>query len=210
MGSLIAATVLVVGMLCVMAARVAGPFGQDVRGKVLAEHRLDVRERLRLHRRSIYALGFVLLAGAVTGAIPRGLELVGIVGAFAVVLSLPAAYRLTDQGIGFNRVVFRTWAGFVGTDDRRDGLRLSGRPGQGDFAVVCLKPETRERIRRTADAQIGQAVVTGAAPWLAADAPAAQAGKTRAGGTARGATTTTGRGKYVSSRARHQAMSVGS
>ena len=153
-GTVLAPAVLVMSMLCIMAARVAGPFGQHAAGAVLAEYRLGPRERLLLHRRSLYALGIVLLAGAATGVIPRGIEVVGIAGAFAVVLGLPAAYRLTEDGIGFNAVVFRAWSDFVTLEERRAGLRLVGRPGAGDFSVVCLAGERRDGLRRVAGARL--------------------------------------------------------
>jgi hypothetical protein len=135
-------------MLCIMAARVAVPFGQRVSGRVLLEHRLSARERLLLHRHSLYALGFVLLLGAVSGAIPRGLELAGVLGALAITLGLPAVYRFTDRGVGLNGVVFRTWEEFTGVDDIRYGLRLDGRAGVNRFTVICLPGSARDRLRR--------------------------------------------------------------
>ena len=151
LGTLLPVAVLVGTMLCIMAARVAAPFGQAASGKTVVEHRLDVRERALLHRRSLYALGLVLLGGALTGLMPRGVELVGVAGAIAIVCGLPAVYRVTEEGIAFNTVVFRRWSELTGVEERRDGLQLVGAPGQGSFSVLCLRPETRDRFRRVAD-----------------------------------------------------------
>ncbi|HEU5315353.1 MAG TPA: hypothetical protein VFX49_04545 [Chloroflexota bacterium] len=139
---------LIGGMLCIMAARVAGPFGQDAPGSVLAEHKLGFRERLLLHRHSLYALSVVLLLGALTGAVSRTAELIGIAGAFAVVVGMPAVYRLTERGLALNRVVFRAWNEFDGVEETRTGVRLGGKAGMGAFAVICLTGAPRQTLRR--------------------------------------------------------------
>lgn len=144
----LAAYLLVGAMLSVMAARVAGPFGQRPSGRVLAEHRLSVRERLLLHRTSMYAIGAVLLAGALTGSVPRVAELIGILGALGIVLRLRATYVFTDEGVGLNAVVFRRWSEFAGVDETRGALRLRGRPTMGDFSVVSLPGAARQRVLR--------------------------------------------------------------
>ncbi len=150
--SLLAAAVLVAAMLSIMAARVAGPLGRHTPGVPIIEYRLSARERVLLHRHSLYALGLVLLVGAVTGVIPRGLELVGVLGAFAIVLGLPAVYRLTDAGIAFNRVVFRPWPDFIDLKEGRDGLRLLGRSRLDGFSIVCLDRQRRAELERMARA----------------------------------------------------------
>lgn len=159
-GSLLAATILVAAMLSIMAARVAGPLRQPARGALLVEYRLSTRERLLLHRHSLYALGLVLLGGAITGAIPRSLELLGILGAFAIVLGLPAAYHLTDAGIAFNRVVFRAWPDFGEVREGRTGLHLLGQSRLDDFSIVCLDRQRRAELERMARALIGTAGTT--------------------------------------------------
>lgn len=144
----IAGYVLVGTMLCVMAARVAGPFGQRRAGRVLFEYRLGARERLLLHRTSIYTLGLVLLAGALTGALPRTAEFLGVLGALSIVLGIPAVYVLTDEGVGLNGVVFRRWEEFDGVGETRGGLRITGRPTLGDFRIVCPPGATRSRVQK--------------------------------------------------------------
>jgi hypothetical protein len=144
----LATLVLVGGMLCIMAARVSGPFGQRAQGAVLLEHRLSFRERLLFHRHSLYALGAVLLLGALTGAVSRSAELIGMLGAFAIVLSLPAVYRLTDRGVALNGTVFREWREFERVDQSRTGLRLAGKPGMGGFPLICVSAAARDAVKR--------------------------------------------------------------
>jgi hypothetical protein len=152
----LAAALLIGAMVSIMAARVGGPFGRAIPGAPLREHRLNVRERLVLHRHSIYALGAVLLLGAATGAIPRPVEIAGVLGAFAVVLGLPAVNRLTREGIGLNGVVSRPWSEFAGVEETGRGLRLRGKPGLGDFSVVCLGRESRRALRRIAAERVAE------------------------------------------------------
>jgi hypothetical protein len=152
----LAALGLVGGMLCIMAARVAGPFGQRAQGAVLLEQRLGFRDRLLLHRHSLYALGAVLLMGAVTGAVSRTTELIGMLGAFAIVLGVPAVYRLTEKGVGLNNVVFRGWSEFAGVEETRTGLRLTGKPEMGAFTVICRAGEPRDALRRRIERSLRQ------------------------------------------------------
>jgi hypothetical protein len=155
----VAATLLVAAMLSIMAARVAGPFGAGQRlqqGRPVVEHRLDFRERLLLHRHSVYALGLVLVLGAVTGAIPRAVELVGILGAIGIAAGVPVAYRLTEHGIGLNGVVFRPWSELGAVEDTSRGLTLRGRAGAGDFKIICLRGTARAALRRQAARRTGR------------------------------------------------------
>jgi len=153
----LATLILVGGMLCIMAARVGGPFGQRVQGAVLLEHKLTFHERLLLHRHSLYAIGIVLLLGAFTGAVSRSAELIGVLGAFAIVLALPAVYRATERGIALNGVVFRQWNEFERVEQTRTGLRLIARPGMGAFPVICLSV-ARDAVKRRIERALQRAV----------------------------------------------------
>lgn len=142
-----AAALLVGLMIALMVARVTGPFGQRATGRTLYELRLTIRERLLLHRHGFYSLGIVLVLGTATGAIPPVIELAGMAGAFAVAVGIQATYRVTNDGIAFNHLVFRRWDEFGGIDETRTGLRLIPLPGTGKFTVICLRRTQRHELR---------------------------------------------------------------
>ena len=85
-------------MLIVMLLRIAPPIGVKLAGEPLSKVTLGMRERVRLQRTNVYAIGAVLLIAAVTGDMPTILELVVMVGILAI-LAIPVRYVLTTRGV---------------------------------------------------------------------------------------------------------------
>ncbi len=149
-----AAVVLMGLMLIVMLLRIVAPLGTRTEGKVLRELRLSFRERLGLQRTNLYLLGFVLLLGSLSGWLPTFVELVVIVGAFAI-LTIPVRYVLTTEGVALNQVVFRRWEEFRAVEAGPRGMYLRGRPGFRDF-FLGLGPTSQAVAHGMAAARIAQ------------------------------------------------------
>src|SRR3954447_2230831 len=92
-------------MLIVMTMRVAPPLGVRIEGDPTGRITLGMRERVRLQRTNIYAIGLVLLLVTATSSLPLIAELAIIVGVLAI-LAIPTRYVLTTEGIALNRTVF--------------------------------------------------------------------------------------------------------
>ena len=135
-------------MLIITLMRVALPVGAQVEGRVVREFRLSFRERLRLQRTNVYLIGTALLIGGLAGWLPVFVELVVVLGVFAI-LAIPARYILTDQGIALNHVVFRPWKEFRCIEDAGRSLCLRGFPGYRDFHLI-VGPSRRTEVRRVA------------------------------------------------------------
>src|SRR5262249_20470086 len=124
-------------MLAVMLMRVFLPLGQRTAGTERAVFALGLKERLLYQRTNIYAIGAVLVLTALTGLISVPIELV-VFAAVLAILMIPVRYRLTDQGIGLNNVVFRRWDEFEDLDIGGRSVRLLGKEGAADFTVRAL------------------------------------------------------------------------
>ncbi|HZP58510.1 MAG TPA: hypothetical protein VFC53_13320 [Dehalococcoidia bacterium] len=121
-------------MLSMTAMRVFMPIGAKVEGKPFAEIALTLRERLLLQRTNMYLVGAVILLGALTGMLTGPLETVAVLAMFAI-LTIPARYRFTSQGVALNNVVFRRWSEFSGYREERARLVLEAKE-ERDFRIV--------------------------------------------------------------------------
>lgn len=124
-------------LFVLMLLRVVVPIGLRIEGQLLERVPLSFRERLLLQRNSIYAIGAVLLLGAVGGWLSTILELMAILGAF-VILMIPAEYVLTSEGIGLNHTVFRRWEEF--REYRHQGVKLELLPRDGERSFTLYIP----------------------------------------------------------------------
>jgi len=125
---------LLVLMLSMTAMRVFMPIGAKVEGKPFGVITLSFRERLLLQRTNVYLVGAVILLGAVTGMLTGPLETIALLAMFAI-LTIPARYRFTSQGVALNHVVFRDWSEFSGYREERSRLVLEAKEGR-DFRIV--------------------------------------------------------------------------
>lgn len=142
-------------MLIIMLLRVALPIGVKIEGKLLREIRLSWSERLQLQRTNVYLIGGALLLGSVAGWLPTIVELMVVVAAMAI-LAIPVRYRLTDQGIALNHVVFRSWKEFKSVEADRRGLCLDAQMGFRDFSVV-IAASRRGEVQRLLEAALTRA-----------------------------------------------------
>jgi len=117
-----------------MLFRVAGPFGQKPKGQLIQKFGLSYRERLNYHRVSLYLLGLVMLLGGLGGWLPFVWQVMVVLVAFAVV-SLPASYIITSEGLVFNRVVFRPWQDFRQIEQAGRNLELAAVKGLRPFKI---------------------------------------------------------------------------
>jgi hypothetical protein len=126
---------LFAAMLVIMLMRVALPIGVRIAGQPLGKITLSLGERVRLQRTNVYAIGAVMVVGALLRELPPLLELVAIVGVGAI-LAIPVRYVLTTEGIALNRVVFRPWSDFERVDRAPGRVTLIGRSGLRPFRLV--------------------------------------------------------------------------
>jgi hypothetical protein len=131
-------------MLLLMLLRVALPFGARIEGKPIGKVTLSFRERVRLQRTNVYAIGSVLLLGALTGDMPPAVEPFVIVGVVAI-LCIPVRYVFTDAGVALNRTVFRPWSDFTHFQTAPGRITLVPRPGLRLFHVV-LAPARCQQV----------------------------------------------------------------
>ncbi len=143
-------------MLAIAAMRVFLPIGTRIPGRPLGEVTLSWRERLLLQRTNMYLFGAVVLLGAVSGALTGPLELVALLAAFAI-LTIPARYRFTSEGIALNNVVFRAWSDFSGFREERSALVLEAVEGQREFRLHVAGAH-RDAARRAVARVLGEHV----------------------------------------------------
>jgi hypothetical protein len=121
-------SLLVLGMLALLAARAAPPLAAKVEGTPILEVPLPFLYRLLDQRVNILAiLGVLGLGSGLVGDrwIPHGLfvfALVVIVG----VLLIPRHYRFTTAGVSPNRATFRAWPEFSAWQTSGNVVRLEG------------------------------------------------------------------------------------
>lgn len=133
-------------MLAITAMRVYLPVGAKVEGKPLAVITLTFRERVLLQRTNLYFIGAVVLLGTVTGFLTGPLELVAILATFAV-LTIPARYRFTSQGLALNNVVYRSWTDFRGYHEERGAIVLDAVDGQRKFRMHVMGAHREAVVR---------------------------------------------------------------
>jgi ammonium transporter, Amt family len=103
---------LLVGCFFVfMLIRVGLPFGIRTEGRAIASISLTFRERLLMQRKSMYALGALLLLSAVGKWFSLPVEIALILMTLALV-NMPMRYQFTSEGIACNNVLYRRWKDF--------------------------------------------------------------------------------------------------
>ena len=122
-------------MLIVMLLRIAPPIGVRIDGEPVGKVTLSMRERVRLQRTNIYAIGAMLLVTALAGNIPLFVEVIVIAGVLAI-LMIPVRYVLTTEGLALNRTVFRHWTEFRGVEADAAGVKLVPVDGVRQFRLV--------------------------------------------------------------------------
>jgi Amt family ammonium transporter len=121
-------------MLGIMLMRVYLPYGQRAQGRDRRTTTLDFHERLLLQRKNVYAIGVVLLITALGGLSSPLIQAVVVMAVLAI-LCIPVRYRLTDDGIGLNNVVFRRWEEFQGLVAGPRSYVLLGDNGAANFTI---------------------------------------------------------------------------
>ena len=152
-------------MLIVMLIRVVPPMGVRIEGTPIGRVSLGFRERVRLQRTNVYAIGAVLLLVSATGGMPLLGELAVIAGVVGI-LAIPTRYILTDRGISLNRTVFRSWTEFESFATRSDGLELRPAEGSGRAFRIVLSPAKSEALSRTVRKYVSVARPDGAGEFL--------------------------------------------
>ncbi len=129
--------VLLVLSLGFMLFRVTSPSGQKSQGRPLRTVSLSLLERVRYQRTNLFAIGVILVLGAVGHWITTPFELLAIVAVYGILL-IPVRYQITTEGVGVNRVVFRRWCEFASYTTSPRQILLQGRSGNGRFAIRLL------------------------------------------------------------------------
>jgi hypothetical protein len=137
---------LLAAMLIIMVMRVGLPIGAKTEGRVVRQIALSFRERVLMQRTNVYAIGFVLLLTAATGMLPTAIELLVILGVFAL-LMIPVRLKVTTSGIAVNNVVYRPLSEFSGVQPSRRGLRFVAQPGVRNLDVPLLGAHREEALR---------------------------------------------------------------
>lgn len=127
---------LLVGSLAMMIGRMFVPW-EDVPDKATINMSIPLgfRERIRLQRINIYAIGFLLLLGAY-GHWLSTLQLVLMILLITAILCLPVRYTLTDEGITLGRTALRRWNEFRDVEVKRGRLHLIGADQWRDMDVL--------------------------------------------------------------------------
>lgn len=92
-------------------------------GQVMATVKLNIWQKMMVHRYSLYALGIVLVLGLLAGWLNGPMEWVIIVLTFAILL-LPMQYTFTTQGIAVGDTIYRPWNEFSGYNIRGAQITL--------------------------------------------------------------------------------------
>ncbi len=123
--------------LVLMLVRIGLPFGIKSQGVTIATVTLTYREKLLLHRTNIYALGALLLLGAIGKWFSTPVEVVLMLIGLGII-NLPVRYYFTTQGIACNNVFFRKWKEFEYARYHRAKLTLMPRKGFGSLPLFVL------------------------------------------------------------------------
>ncbi len=118
-----------------MFVRIGLPFGVKSEGKDVAKVALTFRERVLMHRVDMYALGVLLILGAVGRWFSTPVEVAFILLSLAIV-NLPMRYTFTVEGIACNNVLFRRWKEFEYVRVHGAYLTLMPRGGHAPLKLV--------------------------------------------------------------------------
>ncbi|GAB4580866.1 MAG: hypothetical protein Fur0022_36100 [Anaerolineales bacterium] len=105
--------VLIALLLMTMFAKVRPWVKVQPPGKVIKTIPMGWWARVQVHRSTLWALGFVLVFGTVTGWLAASLAF--MIGVFSLVMLLiPMRYTFTSQGVAVGEAMFRAWDEFTG------------------------------------------------------------------------------------------------
>ncbi len=163
--------ILIIGvMLITMLTRVFLPIGQKSEGTEIRKVNLSFRYRLLYHRTSIYLIGLVMVLGGLGGWLSFALQVVMIMGTFAI-SGIPIRYKFTAQGVGLNNVVVRSWSEFESAEiqGRFYCLRAAGKGRDFKMLVPPLEQEqvihlTQKLLKNANSPSVGKEKATKATP----------------------------------------------
>lgn len=139
--------ILLIGlMLITMLTRVFLPIGQKVEGTEIRRVTLSFRYRLLYHRVSIYLIGLVMVLGGLGGWMSFALQVVMLLGAFAI-CTIPIRYKFTAQGVALNNVVVRGWSEFEKAESKGRFYVLQTKDNGRDFKML-IPPVELEQVER--------------------------------------------------------------
>ena len=139
--------ILLIGlMLITMLTRVFLPIGQKLEGPEIRRVTLSFRYRLLYHRTSIYLIGLVMVLGGLGGWMSFALQVVMIMGAFAI-SDIPIRYKFTANGVALNNVVVREWAEFETAEIKGRFYCLLAKGNSRDFKLL-IPPFELERTEK--------------------------------------------------------------
>lgn len=139
--------ILIIGvMLITMLTRVFLPIGQKLEGTEIRRVNISFRYRLLYHRTSIYLIGLLMVLGGLGGWLSFALQVVMIMGAFAIT-GIPVRYKFSAQGVALNNVVVRSWSEFEGEEIQGRFYRLHA-SGKGRDFKMLIPPLEQEQVTR--------------------------------------------------------------
>lgn len=128
-----------------MVARVFIPWEDSPTGRELAVIPLPFRQRVRLQHINIYAIGFLLILGAVGHWVSTLLMLIVILFVTAI-LFIPIRYTLTEDGLTMGRTPFRRWIEFRDVESRPGRVHLIGAEDWRDMDILLPTTEDSEQV----------------------------------------------------------------
>ena len=125
-------------------------------GKVLKTLPMNLWQKMMVQRVSLYALGIVLVLGAVAGWLTGPLQWITLLVVFAVLL-FPMSYTFTTQGVAVGQAFFRTWDEFTGYARRGSRITLQHssplaslplflKPGECDAVQACVSKYVHPKV----------------------------------------------------------------
>jgi hypothetical protein len=161
MSTTVLVTLLIGVMLITMLTRVFLPIGQTTEGTTISKIKLPFQYRLLYHRTSVYMIGTVMVLGGVGQWMSFALQVVMVMGAFAII-SIPVKYHFTTEGVALNNVVFRRWDEFETYELTGNKMKLVAKDKGAKFNMV-IPPREQPQVERMISKLIkGAAVVTAA------------------------------------------------
>jgi len=125
-----------------MFVRIGLPIGVKATGKDVGKVALTFRERMLMHRVNMYALGALLILGAVGQWFSTPVEIAFILLSLGIV-NLPMCYTFTQEGIACNNVLFRRWKEFEYSRVHGAYLTLMPRDGYAPLKLVVMTSRHR-------------------------------------------------------------------
>ena len=126
-----------------MFVRIGLPIGVKATGKDVGKVALTFRERMLMHRVNMYALGALLILGAVGQWFSTPVEIAFILLSLGIV-NLPMRYTFTEEGIACNNVLFRRWKEFEYVRVHGAYLTLMPRDGYSPLKLVVTTSRHQE------------------------------------------------------------------